>query len=103
MKQLTDRLRAPIGSLDDACNFIDELVRLGLDWHFDDDAVDCLHETNIHLTRADAELLGRQRDDLYRFNWGKAECPIGYCLHAHAVLADGNAEWTLPDDWKAAA
>lgn len=81
MKALIDQLKQPIADLEGAKAFIAALEAEGLSWHFDDCPVDCLHETNPHVSREDAELLGRQRDRLYDFDWGAYECPIGYALH----------------------
>jgi len=80
MKTLCEDLCKPIQTDADAKRFVEALVKAELDWHFDDCAVDCLHETNPHVSREDAELLNAQRDRLYDFKWGSAKCPIGYVL-----------------------
>lgn len=79
-KALPSDLRAQPQTLDEAKAFIGALVAAGLLWHFEDDAVDCLHETNPRISRANAELLNSNRDALYTFEWGDYECPIGYAL-----------------------
>lgn len=76
-----DTLSKPIASIEDAKAFIEQLNADGLMWHFDDCAVDCLHETNPLVPREEAELLNEQRDTLYDFDWAEFECPIGYALH----------------------
>lgn len=80
MKTLHPDLRKPITTIVDAKAFIALLFTVELTWHFDDDPVDCLHETNPLVSREDAEFLGEQRDALYDFEWGEFDCPIGYLL-----------------------
>lgn len=82
MKPLPNTLRRPVTTKVEAICFIAELVANSLDWHFDDCAVDCLHETNARLCLEDAELMNKQRDRLYDFEWSEEEggCPIGYVL-----------------------
>jgi hypothetical protein len=82
MKNLNPILRQPIDTIVDAKLFIRTLVSEGLEWHFEDCPIDCLHKTTQHISRKDAELLSCQRDSLYKFNWGAYECPIGFALHA---------------------
>lgn len=81
LRPLSWSLRAPINNLAEAKAFIEALHAEGLMWHFDDDPVDCLHETSPLVRREHAVLLGIQRDRLYDFEWGEFECPIGYALH----------------------
>lgn len=88
-KPLNPILRNPIATIDDAKTFIKTLVEEGIDWHYEDCAVDCLHETTPHITREDAEFLNSQRDRLYDFDWGpEFECPIGYALDCHGFTSE---------------
>jgi hypothetical protein len=88
-KVLTETMRASIADIGAAKDFIKALHSAGLMWHFDDCAVDCLHETNDHLDREEAAFLNAQRDRLYDFDWGECECPIGYALHVMGHEIEG--------------
>lgn len=101
--QLTDCLRAPITTLADGEAFIRELVDQDLSYHFDDGAVDCLHGNGL-LTLDEAKVVDAQVAALYGLDWGKAQCPIGFCLHVHAERDEADREsCLLPHDWRPAA
>ncbi len=70
-----------IVTVDDAKKWIDSIIELNLDFHFDDD----LDDVQFHARYVDQplrELLACQRDALYSpdFDWGEFDCPIGYLV-----------------------
>lgn len=82
--EITAALRAPITDRKTAEAFMDELFRLGLDHHFDDGAVECLHG-NGHITLDEAKMIDEQVRLCYdAYEAGGADlmhdCPIGYML-----------------------
>ena len=58
------------------------LIKQGKDWHYEDDANEC------GFTKLEAYYLNRRADELYQFNWGRWECPIGYALEHHKKKGD---------------
>lgn len=77
-------LRAPITDRPSAETFLRALHAAGLDYHFDDGAVDCLYGNNL-VSRADAELVDRQVGACYRAYEAagadlRHDCPIGFML-----------------------
>lgn len=74
----------PVTNRAEAEAFIAALGKLGLGYHFDDGAVDCLHG-NGHVTLAEAEAIDRQVGACYEA-WEASgadllyDCPIGHAL-----------------------
>ena len=68
-----------IQTLADAQAFIGWLVNAGLNYHLEDDPVDCIGHL---VTQAQAQAIGGLVQQCYRdeIQWGKYECPIGYML-----------------------
>lgn len=81
---LTPALLEPIMDRAAAEAFMRELVRLNLDHHFDDGAVECLFRNGV-ITRADAVRIDVQVKFCYDA-WAASgadmmhDCPIGYLL-----------------------
>jgi len=67
-------------TIDEAKSIIDDLSKRKLIYHFDEDAEDCLRGK---VSEIEARKIQSQVDAIYnaKLNWGKFECPIGYCLH----------------------
>ena len=68
----------------EAKNFIKSLHNDNLIYCLDgDDAIDCLYESNKLTTLKKAEEIQITVDKIYEaeLDWGKYECPMGYCLH----------------------
>ena len=59
----------------------------GLMYHLEDDAVDCLYESNKLTTLKKAKAIQKAVDQIYEaeLDWGVYDCPIGYCLHLMAM------------------
>lgn len=76
-----DVLNFDIVTVDDAKKWIDNIIQLGLDFHFDDDVND-VEFYSRHVDQKLRDLLSSKRDDLYSpdFDWGKFGCPIGYLI-----------------------
>ncbi len=76
-------------TLTQAKSFINQLGKEKLIYHFDDDAVDCLYETNKLTTLKKAEKIQDTINSIYEadLDWGKYGCPIGYALY---VLGERN-------------
>jgi len=68
-----------IKNIDDAKQFIRNLKRRGLLFHFDDDIYDCLLN---HFSLKLLKVVESKVNKIYKsnFDWGKCECPIGYIL-----------------------
>jgi hypothetical protein len=81
-----DRLRrfgAPIKDIKAGKAFIDWLAENELTFHFEDDPGEIVNGRNGQVFSADEVPLVRARiAELYGFDWGDLECPIGYCLKA---------------------
>ena len=81
-----DFLTYPILNLAAAQCFILLLAKHGLMHHFDDGAVDTLQHNGI-VTAKEATLIDQRVNELYRFNWGPYNCPIGFALtHEYDLL-----------------
>ena len=70
-------------NLKKAKGFLRKLKDEDLMYHLDDDAIDCLHESNNLITLKKAKAIQKTVDEIYEadLDWGKYDCPIGYCLH----------------------
>ena len=75
-------------NINDAKKFINELYLKNLMYHFEDDAEDCL---DGDVDKIEINKIQKKVNDIYNANldWGKFECPIGYCLHI--MKSGGNA------------
>lgn len=84
MADLSNLLSLPITTRPEAEVFIRELHGLGLSYHFDDGAVDCLHGNGL-VTLDEAAAINAQVELVYAA-WEASgadmwnDCPIGYCL-----------------------
>lgn len=84
MKQIGDlpeAMRDPIEDRDDAERFLRSLKAEGLDYHFDDGAIDCLYRNGAVDVEC-AKLIDQQVEDCYQV-WGgdlAHDCPIGFVL-----------------------
>lgn len=84
MVDITELRALPLRDRTDAEAYIRKLHALGLAYHFDDGAVDCLHR-NGHVTLAEAEEIDNDIGRVYEC-WRAAgadlrtDCPIGYLL-----------------------
>jgi hypothetical protein len=81
---LPEAMRAPINSRAEAEAFMRSLKSEGLDYHFDDGAIDCLHRNGL-VDEAAAMWIDSQIDACYRaFEASGADlredCPIGFML-----------------------
>lgn len=80
----TAALLAPIETREQAEAFLRELVRLRLDYHFDDGAIDCLCDNGV-VSRQTATVIDAQVDRCYAA-WEASgadlmnDCPIGFVL-----------------------
>ena len=74
-------------TITEAKNFIKSLHKDDLMYHLDDDAVDCLYESNKVTTLKRAKAIQKAVDEIYeaQLDWGLYDCPIGYCLHLMAM------------------
>ena len=73
-------------TITEAKNFIKSLHKDDLMYHLDDDAVDCLYESNKVTTLKKAKAIQKTVDEIYeaQLDWGVYDCPMGYCLHLMA-------------------
>lgn len=84
MIDATELLAMPVGNRAEAEAFIETLARLGLVYHFDDGAVDCLHG-NGHVTLEQARQIDDRISQCYTA-WEASganlwdDCPIGHLL-----------------------
>lgn len=84
-------LAMPISNRTEGEAFIEALHNLGLMYHFDDDAVDCLHGTTVDgaplTSESDARAIGLKVSACYDA-WEASgadmrhDCPIGHALKA---------------------
>ena len=67
-------------NLKKAKGFLRKLKDEDLMYHLDDDAEDCLRNAT---TPQKAKAIQKTVDEIYEadLDWGKYDCPIGYCLH----------------------
>tara|TARA_R110002167_G_scaffold306956_1_gene511603 strand:+ start:211 stop:462 length:252 start_codon:yes stop_codon:yes gene_type:complete len=74
-------------NLQEAKEFLRTLWNDDLMYHLDDDAVDCLYESNKVTTLKRAKAIQKAVDEIYeaQLDWGLYDCPIGYCLHLMAM------------------
>lgn len=75
-------LAAPITDLDSAKAWIRDLVKLGLDFHLEDDPAEiiCGATRKRLFTDAEVPIVRKRVRSLYRLKWGADECPIGYMM-----------------------
>ena len=68
--------------INQAKNYIDDLQKKDLLFHFDDGAIDCLYRNNLCDLKSAIEI-DKTIDEIYSSNldWGEYNCPIGYVLH----------------------
>jgi hypothetical protein len=83
---LPDILKKPIRTIEQAKRWIEALHAADLMFHFEDspdDIGNLIDGAAWQRTFSDvqAATIARQRDRLYRFDWGSFDCPIGYALH----------------------
>lgn len=87
MKKLSDlaqAIRDPISDRTSAERFLRALKAEGLDYHFDDGAIDCLHRNGL-IDEGAAMLIDSQVDACYAA-WTASgadlmhDCPIGFML-----------------------
>ena len=82
MMTLEQALRTPIKTRAHAERFIETLHATDHLFHFDDDTRDLIDINGESLfDTLQAELAHLRRCELYAFDWGRYECPIGYALH----------------------
>lgn len=90
MTKLTEGLRKPITTLEEAKAWIEELNGQGLLFHFDDnpETVGNIGEDGKWVdlfTKEEAAVVRKRVGELYNFEWSAGdddfECPIGYALH----------------------
>jgi hypothetical protein len=74
-------------TITEAKNFIKSLHKDDLMYHLDDDAVDCLYESNKVTTLKRAKAIQKTVDEIFEaeLDWGIHDCPHGYCLHLIAM------------------
>lgn len=75
-------LTKPLTTIVEAQDFIKALVAEGRDFHFEDDPFDVINgKTGTMLfTEEEAQDVTARLDELYAFDWGICDCPIGYML-----------------------
>ncbi len=89
MTNVTELLDMPLADRADAEAFISKLHELGLGYHFDDGAVDCLHGNNL-VSLADAHEIDDRMGRVWEC-WRASgadlrhDCPIGYLLELEAA------------------
>ena len=76
-------LNAPLTTETQAKAWIEELVVQDKMFHFDDDPRTIIDVKTSERTFTDeeADSLTKRVNELYNFDWGEYECPIGYALH----------------------
>ena len=75
-----DFLTYPIRSLAAAQCFILLLAKLDLMFHFDDGPHDTLLYHG-HINAEQADHIDDRLTEIYRFNWGPYDCPLGFFFH----------------------
>lgn len=89
MIDVTALLALPVTNRPEAEAFLTKLHELGLSYHLEDGAVDCLHGNN-HVTLADAYAIEAKVDACYAA-WQASgadlqhDCPIGHLLKCMGV------------------
>lgn len=89
MADVTALLALPVTDRPEAEAFIRELARLGLAYHFDDGAVDCLHG-NGHVDLDEARQIDAKIAAAYDA-WEasgadlKTDCPIGFLIEVEGL------------------
>lgn len=88
---MTD-LKTPLTTIEEAQAFIKSLVAEGKDFHLEDDPDEIINgKTGCMLfTEEEADLVRQRVDELYAFDWGICDCPIGYMLDV--INPDRNLE-----------
>lgn len=77
-----EMIHRPITTLDEAKAFVQFLQDEGLMFHFEDDVHDIIWGGSSEApTHEELVQMDLRRDELYGFEWGEFECPIGYALH----------------------
>lgn len=85
----SDLIALPVGNRAEAEAFIRRLSALGLSYHFDDGAVECLHGNGL-VTQAEAEDIDLKIADAYEA-WEasgadlKHDCPIGFLIEVEGL------------------
>lgn len=72
-------LNQPLETKKQAENFIRALQVHGLSFHFDDDVHDIIWGVEPP-TYSELCAMDQRRKELYNFDWGSLECPIGFAL-----------------------
>ena len=69
-------------TITEAKDLLTTLKNDGLMYHLEDDAVNCLYESNKLTTLKKAKAIQKAVDQIYEaeLDWGVYDCPIGYCL-----------------------
>jgi hypothetical protein len=80
-------LLEPLASKVDAERWIEALHDAGLSFHFDDspETITRGGSGESLFTDDEAEAIRQRVRELYAFEWGAHDCPIGYAIHARAV------------------
>ena len=69
-----------------AKNFIKELYKNNLMFHFDDGAFESLYKNDL-VTLEKANEIDSTLDDIYEadLDWGEHKCPIGYAIYLEGL------------------
>ncbi len=80
---IRDVISRPITDLKSAKLWICGLIDSGLSYHFDDspETVVCHPSDEPIFTAAECPILRERIQQLYTFNWGRFDCPIGFLLY----------------------
>jgi hypothetical protein len=74
-------LSAPIHDFESAKAWIRGLRPAGLEFHFEDSPETIVNEKGQRTFTDDECVVVRERvEQLYSFDWGRYECPIGYMI-----------------------
>lgn len=70
----------PVTNIQEAKRYVTLLADVELDYHFDDNALDCLHDRVGHLMAIE---IGVRVDELRKLDldWGEHGCAIGYMVY----------------------
>ena len=80
-KHLFEIFDRQIKNIDDAKQFIRNLKRYDLLFHFDDDIYDCLQEqASFELLKVIDSRVNEIYENPFLVDWGECECPLGYVL-----------------------
>lgn len=80
----------PLESIKQAAGWLETVSRLDLTWHLEEDPASIHYRDGLRVfTDGECDELVKRQRELYGFNWGDFECPIGYLLYHEGQKGSG--------------